>query len=61
MKFSGDAKRPNPVLSIVGGVASEQQWVRLSAYGGMCEHLCAFLDILEGGFGFVEFSNLSHH
>ena len=43
------------------GVASEHQWVRLSAYGGMCERLCAFLGTLEGGFGFVEFSNVLHN
>ena len=61
MKFSGDKKRPHPLLSIVRGVAPGQQWVRLSAYGGMCEPLCAFLVTLEGGFGFVESSNISHN
>ena len=43
------------------GVAPGQQWVRLSAYGSMCEPLCAFLVTLEGVFGFVELSNISHN
>ena len=57
MKFSGEPKRPNPLLSIVG------TWHK-SISGCDCQHMVAcasVLGTLEGGFGFVEFSNLSHN
>ena len=43
------------------GTGPEQQWVRVSAYGRMGEVVCIFLHTLPGGFGYVEFSNLSHN
>ena len=43
------------------GIDPKDEWVRVTAYDGICEQLHTFLCSLDGGYGYVAFSNSSHN